>query len=89
MPSSKNYVRNYQQENKYKKKPEQIKKRSSRNAARRKMKQLGRECPPGKHVDHKDGNANNNNPSNLHCVSASKNSSYPRTKKAGKKNKSD
>ena len=34
MPSSKNYKRNYQQENKYKAQPEQIKARVARNKAR-------------------------------------------------------
>jgi len=90
MPSSPGYKRDYQQENKYKKKPEQIKKRVARNKARRKMVKAGKAfLGDGKHVDHKDGNTSNNKASNLRMKSASSNSSYPRNKKAGKKNKRD
>ena len=41
MPSSPTYKRNYKQENKYKSKPEQIKKRTQRNAARAKLIKAG------------------------------------------------
>ena len=86
MPSSPGYRRNYQQENKYKAKPEQIKKRSARNAARREMIRKGKAAKgDGKDVDHKDGNPKNNKSSNLRVIPASKNRSYPRTKSAGKK----
>ena len=90
MPSSKNYKRDYKQENKYKKKPAQIKKRVARNKARRKMIREGRAfLGDGTHIDHKDGNPLNNKSSNLRKMSASKNSSYPRTRKAKKKNPRD
>lgn len=45
---------------KYHGKPSQIKRRSSRNKARRKLK-----APCGSDVHHKDGNPNNNSRSNL------------------------
>lgn len=45
--------------------PEQVKRRSSRNKARRKVK-----APKGLEVEHKDGNANNNSSGNLKLVSA-------------------
>lgn len=43
-------------------KPSQVKRRSSRNKARRK---LNLKKGDGKEVDHKDGNANNNSRKNL------------------------
>lgn len=86
MPSSKNYKRDYQQENKYKAKPEQIKKRVQRNAARRKMEAAGKvRKGDGKDVDHKNGKTSDNNMGNLRAIPKSKNRSYPRTKTAGKK----
>ena len=58
--------RDYKKEYKdYHGKPEQIKRRSSRNKARRKT-----DAPKGKEVEHKDGNPNNNSRSNLKFVSA-------------------
>lgn len=90
MPSSPGYKRNYQQENKYKAKPEQIAKRVARNKARRHMIAKGKaKLGDGLQVDHKDGNALNNSPKNLRVISASKNTSYPRTKTARKKNAGD
>ena len=53
---------------KYNSTPEQNKRRSNRNKARRAKK-----CPAGKDVHHKDGNPNNNKKSNLTCQSPSKN----------------
>lgn len=85
MPSSPNYKRDYQQENKYKGKPDQLKKRASRNAARAKLKKAGVDVR-GKDVAHKDGNPMNNSRSNLKAVDPKKNRSYKRTKSAGKKN---
>lgn len=61
MPKKRNYKREYAL---YHGKPEQIKRRSSRNKARRKMGN-----PKGE-VEHKDGNANNNSRSNLTVKSA-------------------
>ena len=51
-------------------KKEQIKRRSSRNKARRKAK-----CKKGQEAHHKDGNPNNNKRSNLKCLSKKKNRS--------------
>ena len=49
--------------------PEQIKRRSSRNRARRKMEKLGRvRKGDGKEVDHKNFNANDNNSKNLQVL---------------------
>ena len=51
-------------------KPEQRAKRSKRVLARRKLMAQGRvKKGDGKDVDHKDGNANNNSPSNLRVMS--------------------
>jgi hypothetical protein len=86
MPSSPDYRRNYQAENKYKAKPEQIKKRVERNAARRKMMAAGKVSKgDGKDVDHKNGKTSDNQMGNLRAIPKSKNRSYPRTKTAGKK----
>lgn len=59
---------------KYNSKPAQVKNRSNRNKARRKIK-----CP-GKDVHHKDGNPRNNKRSNLTCSSVRKNRSKNRHK---------
>jgi hypothetical protein len=81
-------MRDYQKENRnYKSKDNEKKKRAGRNYARRLMMRLGKvHKGDGKHVDHKDGNPLNNKKSNLTVKSASKNSSYPRTKSARKRN---
>lgn len=84
MPSSKGYKRNYKQEAKYHATPEQKKKRASRNAARRKMKQAGVNVK-GKDVAHKDNNPKNNSRKNLAVQSKSTNRSFPRNRNAGKK----
>jgi hypothetical protein len=86
MPSSENYKRDYQQENEYKKTPKQIKKRVQRNAARAKMIAAGKaKKGDGKDVAHKDDNTNNNSMGNLKAQNASKNRSFPRNRKAGRK----
>lgn len=78
--------RDYKKENKYKKKPAQIKKRVQRNAARRKMIKAGKaKVGDGKDVAHKDNNTSNNKMSNLKMSSPSKNRSFPRTKTAARK----
>lgn len=79
-------ARNYKKEyENYHSKPEQRKKRSSRNKARRKMIKAGRvRLGDGRDVDHKNGNANDNSGSNLRVQSKSSNRSFKRNKKAGK-----
>jgi hypothetical protein len=75
---------------KYNSKPEQIKRRAARNAARREMIKAGKARKgDGKDVAHKDGNPHNNDKSNLTMQSKSKNRSYPRTRNARKKNPRD
>lgn len=76
--------RNYQRENKYKSKPEQIKFRVERNKARRIMEEAGLvHKGDGKQVDHivplsKGGKTTR---SNLRVVSASANDSFKRNSK--------
>lgn len=87
MPKKRNYKKEYSN---YQGKPEQIKKRASRNAARKKLMKAGKvRKGDGKDVIHKDGNPKNNKKTNLGTQSKSANRSYPRTKTARKKNKRD
>lgn len=70
----------------YQGKPDQIKKRASRNAARREMMAEGKvKKYDGKDVDHKNGNAHDNSKSNLRVQSKSQNRSFPRNSNGGKK----
>lgn len=72
----------------FNKKKSSVKDRTSRNAARRAaVKKFGAAAVKGKDVIHKDGNPRNNSPSNLGLASRSKNRSFSRNKKAGKKDK--
>ena len=72
--------RNYRKEyDTYHGKPNQIKRRNSRNAARRKLKNV--KGIKGKDVHHKDGNPQNNKRSNLAVVSKSYNRSRNKKKK--------
>jgi hypothetical protein len=78
-------ARNYRKEyDNYHSKPEQKKKRASRNAARKAMK-AGGVSVKGKDVNHKDGNPLNNKRSNLNVKTKTSNRSFPRNSKAGKK----
>ena len=80
--TKRNYKKEYQN---YHGKPEQIKRRDSRNAARNKLKKKGVNVK-GKDVAHRNGNARDNNLSNLTLKSASKNRAFKRTRNAKKKN---
>lgn len=83
-------ARNYRHEyDAYQGKPDQIKARASRNAARAKMEKAGRvHKGDGKDVDHKDSNPNHNGSGNLRVQSAHNNRSYSRKKeKHGKRGK--
>lgn len=81
--------RNYVKENtNYKARPEQIAKRVKRNAARRAMERKGLvRKGDNRDVDHKNGNAMDNRPSNLRVVASKRNRSFPRTANATKKRK--
>ena len=75
---------------KYNAKPEQKKKRASRNKARRQMIKAGKvRKGDGKDVAHKNGNALDDRMSNYAVQSKRKNRSYPRTKSAHKRNPRD
>lgn len=71
---------------KYNSKPEQKKRRASRNAARREMIKAGKARKgDGKDVAHKNNNPKDNRKSNLTMQSKAKNRSFPRNKKGGHK----
>lgn len=58
----------------YQARPEQVKKRVSRNKARRMMiNKHGKSKLSGKDIDHADGNATNNSRSNLKIMTSSDN----------------
>ena len=79
--------RNYKSEYKnYHSRPEQKKKRASRNSARAAMVKAGKvRKGDGKDVDHKNGNPRDNRKSNLRVQSKIKNRSFARNKNARKK----
>jgi hypothetical protein len=84
VPSSKNYKRDYQQENKYKAQPEQIKARVARNKARADAMDKGLvHKGDSKQVDHKTplSKGGSNSPSNLRVVNHSANESFKRNAK--------
>lgn len=59
---------------KYQAQPEQVKKRVSRNKARKMMiSKHGKSKLTGKDIDHSDGNATNNSSSNLKIMKSSDN----------------
>ena len=71
---------------KYNAKPEQLKRRAARNAARAKMVKAGRARKgDGKDVAHLNNNPRANSSGNLQMQSKSKNRSFPRNSKAGRK----
>lgn len=73
---------------KYNSKPEQVKRRTQRNAARRKMEQAGKvHKGDGKDVAHKDNNTGNNSRSNLAVQSKAQNRSFKRNSRGGHKKK--
>jgi len=78
--------RNYRQEyDRYQGKPEQIKRRSNRNKARRKLAKKGRvRLGDGMDVDHKNTNPNDNSDKNLSVKTKGSNRSFKRNKNAGK-----
>lgn len=81
--------RDYKKERKYDSKPSVMKKRAARNRARYALMKKGVvKVGDGKDVNHKDGNALNNTPSNWEAQPASVNRSYPRVRGAHKKYKS-
>lgn len=70
--------------------PEQIKRRASRNKARRIAEKLGIVQPgDGRDVGHENGNPFDNRPKNLRAESKHGNRSYPRTPSARKRNPRD
>ena len=93
MPSSKNYQRNYKQEASTESEKRKQARRDRMKARYKKNQERKKQGKPylgsDQHVDHRDGNTSNNKSSNLRKMSASKNSSYPRTRKAKKKNPRD
>ena len=80
-------ARNYRKEyDNYQGKPAQKKRRAMRNKVRRMMLRKGKvKKGDGKDVHHKDGNPMNSKKSNLKIVRRSKNRSFARNRKAGKK----
>lgn len=84
--SQKNTPARQRAQAKYNAKPEQVKKRASRNKARAAMIRAGKVSKgDGKDVAHKDGNALHDRISNYAVQSKRKNRSYARTKSAHKK----
>ena len=80
---TRNYAKEYAN---YHSRPEQIKRRSARNKARRLAIKMGKaKVGDGKDIHHKDGNPMNNKNGNLRLMSKSANRSFARTKTARKK----
>lgn len=79
---SKGQLRNYEKENNYRKRPENLAKDRARHRARYKAMKAGKvKKGDSKEIDHKNMNANDNSPSNLRVVSRSTNRrKQPKTK---------
>lgn len=74
----------------YNAKPEQVKRRTARNKARRQMIKEGKAHKgDGKDVGHRNGNPLDDRRNNFLMQSQKSNRSFARTKSAGKKNKED
>lgn len=72
----------------YNSKPEQVKRRTSRNAARRKMEKAGKVSKgDGKDVDHKNMNPHDNRVFNLDVKAAGENRSHEKSGAKRKKRK--
>lgn len=87
MPQSRS-KRNYQREYaNYQGKPEQIRNRAMRNAARREYEKAHGNLPASVDVDHRRpiAKGGSNAPSNLRARPASRNRSFARTRNAGLK----
>ena len=80
-------ARNYRKEyDNYQGKPAQKKRRAMRNRVRRMMEREGKvKKGDGKDIHHRDGNPMNFKKSNLLIKNRSKNRSFARNRKAGKK----
>ena len=85
MASQKNTPARQRAQAKYNAKPQQLKNRANRNAARAKMIKAGKVSKgDGKDVAHKNNNTNHNGMSNLSVQSKAKNRSFKRNSNAGR-----
>ena len=82
MAAPRNYKKEYAN---YQSRPAQIKRRTSRNAARNKLKKAG-VAVAGRDVAHRNGKPRDKLRGNWSLKPASKNRSYARTRTAGKRN---
>ena len=81
---ARNYAKEYAN---YHSRPEQIKRRSARNKARRLAVKIGKaKKGDGRDIHHRDGNPLNNKKGNLRSMSKSANRSFARTKTGRKVN---
>ena len=79
---ARNYAKEYAN---YHSRPEQIKRRSARNKARRLAVKIGKaKKGDGRDIHHRDGNPLNNKKGNLRSMSKSANRSFARTKRVSR-----